>query len=202
QIGLIAVDLIKTAPKSPYYLETIHPILMNHGVIVGMSLSAVAFFGVSLATKRSSDVNLAPFFKDVAEKLLQKDEKEVDESSREYAKFLENLDEKITGERAHLHLNLEASATVNWTKFIDNLKSMHPAWITPTGNDSIYRFTQADMLSCVSVTRGNTEKEVWFASEPRIESVDSQRKVLFLAFREIADVLEDIGVLMTLPSEN
>ena len=200
QIGFIAVDLIKTAPMAPYYLETIHPILMNHGVIVGMLLSGIAFFGVSFATKPSSDINLAPFFSDVAEKLAQKDKQEVDESSKEYAKFLENLDEKITGERAHLHLNLEASATVNWTKFIGNLKSMHPAWVTPAGNDSIYRLTQADMLSCVSITRGSTEKEIWFASEPRVESVDSQRKVLFLAFKEIADTLEDIGVLMTLPS--
>lgn len=202
QIGFIAVDLIKTAPMTPYYLETIHPILINHGVIVAMLLSGIAFFGVSFATKSPSDLSLAPFFKDVAEKLVQKDEQEVDESSKEYAKFLENLDEKTTGERAHLHLNLEASATVNWTKFIGNLKSMHPAWVTLTGNDSIYRLTQADMLSCVSITRGNTEKEIWFASEPMVESVDSQRKALFLAFREIADTLEDIGVLMTLPSEN
>ncbi len=124
QIGLVAIDLIKTAPMAPPYLETVHPILINHGIIVGMLLSAVAFFGVSFATKPSSDVNLAPFFKDIAEKLTQKNEQKVDELSPEYVKFLVNLDEKITGERAHLHLNIETSTTLNWTKFIDNLKSL------------------------------------------------------------------------------
>ncbi len=63
QVALVALDLIKTPPLAPYYLETIHPILMSHGVIVGMSLSAIAFFGVSLMTKPSSRVNLAPFFR-------------------------------------------------------------------------------------------------------------------------------------------
>ncbi|HJH31824.1 MAG TPA: sodium:solute symporter family protein [Methanosarcinaceae archaeon] len=202
QIGLIAIDLVKTAPMAPPYLETVHPILMNHGVIVGMLLSAVAFFGVSFATKPSSDVNLAPFFRDVAERLIQKDEQEVDESSPEYARYLKNLDEKTTGERAHLHLNLEASATVNWTKFVGNLRSLHPVWVTPTGVDSIYRLTRADMLSCVSVTRGITENDVWFASEPKVESVDQQRKELFLAYKEIANILGDMGIMMILPDAN
>ncbi|MGP8319670.1 MAG: sodium:solute symporter family protein [Methanosarcinaceae archaeon] len=194
QIGLIAIDLIKTAPMESPYLETIHPILMNHGIIVGMLLSAVAFFGVSFATKPSSDVNLAPFFKDVAEKLTLKNKQKVDELSPEYARFLVNLDEKITGERAHLHLNIEASTTLNWTKFIDNLKSLYPVWVTPTGIDSIYRLTQADMLSCVSVTRGTTEREIWFAAEPKVESIENQRKELFIAFNEIANALNDMGV--------
>ncbi|MGP8322244.1 MAG: sodium:solute symporter family protein [Methanosarcinaceae archaeon] len=197
QIGLVVIDIVKTAPMAPPYLETINPILMNHGVIVGMLLSAVAFFGVSFATKPSSDVNLAPFFKDIAEKLALKGEEEIDESSPKYAMFLNNLDEKIAGERSHLHLNIETSATVNWIKFIEKLKSLHPVWVTPAGIDSIYRLTRSDMLSCVSVTRGTTGKEIWFAAEPKVESVENQRKELFLAFNEIADALYDTGVLMT-----
>ncbi|MEZ5334272.1 MAG: hypothetical protein R2741_03015 [Methanolobus sp.] len=69
QIALTAVDLANTAPFATAYLDTIHPVLSNHGVIVGMLLSGVAFFGVSLATKPSDTVNLAPFFADEADKL-------------------------------------------------------------------------------------------------------------------------------------
>jgi len=199
QVGLIIIDLAKTAPMAPPYLETIHPILMNHGIIVGMLLSAVAFFGVSLATKRSDNVNLAPFFEDAAKKLSLHDAQAVDETKPEYLRFLGALDEKTTGERAHLHLNLEASATVNWGKFVDKIKSMHPAWVTPSGIDSVYRLTQADMLACVSITRGNNEKEIWFASEPKVGFVDRQRKELFIAFTEAADTLLDSGVLLTIP---
>jgi SSS family solute:Na+ symporter len=190
QIGLIIVDLAKTAPMAPSYLETVHPILVNHGIIVGMLLSAVAFFGVSLITKPSDTVNLAPFFESEAEKLALHDAQTVDESNPEYIQFLGRLKEKTIGERAHLQLNLESSATVNWNNFIDKLKSMYPAWVTPSGNDSVYRLIQADMLACVSITRGHDEKEVWFASEPRTEFIDRQRKELFIAFEEVEDVLK------------
>ena len=196
QIGLIIVDLAKTAPMAPSYLESVHPILVNHGIIVGMLLSAVAFFGVSLITKPSDTVNLAPFFESAAEKLALHDAQTVDESNPEYIQFLGRLKEKTIGERAHLHLNLESSATINWNNFIDKLKSMHPAWVTPSGNDSVYRLTQADMLACVSITRGHNEKEVWFASEPRTGFIDRQRKELFIAFEEVEDVLKSFGLII------
>ncbi len=53
------------------------------------------------------------------------------------------------------------------------------------------------MLSCVSVTRGTTEKEIWFAAEPKVESIESQRKELFIAFNEIANALDDMGIKVT-----
>ena len=196
QIGLILIDLAKTAPMATSYLETVHPVLVNHGIIVGMLLSAFAFFGVSLITKPSDTVNLAPFFESSAEKLALHDAQTVDESNPEYIRFLEILEKKITGERAHLHLNLESSATVNWNNFIEKLKSIYPAWVTPSGNDSVYRLTQADMLACVSITRGHNENEIWFASEPRTEFIDRQRKEMFIAFEEIEDVLKTFGLIV------
>ena len=64
QTGLVAVDLIKTPPMAPPFLESLHPALMGHGVIPAMLISGLVFFGVSLVTAPASAEQLAPFFKD------------------------------------------------------------------------------------------------------------------------------------------
>ncbi|WP_135610568.1 sodium:solute symporter [Methanococcoides sp. AM1] len=198
QVSFTVYDLSMTAPMAPPYLETVHPVLMGHGVIVGMALSGIAFFGVSFMTRPSNIINLAPFFKEEAEELASHEAQTVDEKSAEYKKFLNNVDAQITGERAHLHLRLEGSATVNWTKFVEQLKESYPAWVTPTGIDSVYRLIQADMLACVSITRGQGEKDIWFASEPPVDSVEMQKRELFIAYKEVAAALEETGVILTM----
>ncbi len=194
QVALVILDLIKTPPLAPNYLESIHPILMSHGVIVGMGLSAVAFFGVSLMTKPSSKVNLAPFFEDEAEELARYESREINEKDPEYSAFLKKLDEKVTGERAHLQLNLRASGTLIWDDLIEKLKTVSPAWVTPTGLDSIYRLTQGDMLACVAVTRGTGDQDIWLKAEPKLETAERQRKELFTAYEELKKVLGQKGV--------
>ena len=194
QVALVALDLIKTPPLAPYYLETIHPILMSHGVIVGMSLSAIAFFGVSLMTKPSNRVNLAPFFEEEAEELARYEAREINEKDPDYSAFLKNLDEKFTGERAHLQLNLRASGNLSWHELLEKLKTASPAWVTPTGLDSIYRLTHGDMLACVAVTRGTGERDIWLKAEPRLETVGRQNKELFTAYEELKKVLLQKGM--------
>lgn len=194
QVSLVALDLIKTPPFSSNYLESIHPILMNHGVIVGMSLSALAFFGVSLMTKPSSRVNLAPFFEEEAEELSRHEAREINEKDPEYSVFLKNLDEKVTGERAHLQLNLRTSRNIVWDELIEKLKTVSPAWVTPTGLDSVYRLTHGDMLACVKVTRGTGEQDIWLKAEPKLETVGRQKKELFRAYEELKKVLGQKGV--------
>ncbi len=194
QVALVALDLIKTPPLAPNYLESIHPILMSHGVIVGMSLSAIAFFGVSLMTKPSSKVNLAPFFEEEAEELALYEAREINEKDPDYNVFLKNLDEKVTGERAHLQLNLKASGNLSWHEVIEKLKTASPAWVTPTGLDSIYRLTHGDMLACVAVTRGTGEKDIWLKAEPKLETVGRQKKELFTAYEELKKVLGQKGI--------
>ena len=54
------------------------------------------------------------------------------------------------------------------------------------------------MLACVSITRGETEKEIWFASEPHVDSVEMQKRELFIAYKEVAAALEEIGVLLSM----
>ena len=199
QIGLVVYDLANTPAMAPPYLQTVSPILMNHGVVVGLSLSAVTFFGVSLLTKPSSEVNLAPFFKEEAEKLAQKDEKLVDESGSEYLDFLKMVDEKVTGERSHLHLHLRASEKLDWKEIVEKLKNTYPAWVTPSGPDSVYRLTHADMLSCVSISRGTNADEIWMAAEPRVESVETLKKEFFTAYGEVSSVLEQMSIWLVTP---
>lgn len=194
QVALVALDLIKTPPLAANYLESIHPILMSHGVIVGMSLSAIAFFGVSLMTKPSSRVNLAPFFEEEAEELSSYEAREIDEKDPEYGAFIKNVDEKVSGERTHLQLNLRASGNLSWHELIERLKASSPAWVTPTGLDSVYRLTHGDMLACVAVTRGTGEKDIWLKAEPRLETVDRQKKELFTAYEELKKTLDQKNI--------
>ncbi|APH38477.1 sodium:solute symporter family protein [Methanohalophilus halophilus] len=201
QISLIVYDIYMTAPMAPAYLQTVHPILMNHGVIAGMGLSAVAFFGVSLFTKPSSAVNLAPFFKEEAKNLAAEAAVTVEDDDPKFQKFLKRIDEQLAGERAHLHVRLESSASVNWHRFVESLRSSYVAWVTPTGVDSVYRLVQSDMLSCVSITRGTTDKEIWFASEPPASEMGDQKKELYVAYNEVAAALESMGVFLTVVEE-
>jgi SSS family solute:Na+ symporter len=194
-------DIYMTAPMAPAYLQTVHPVLMNHGVIAGMGLSAVAFFGVSLLTKPSSAVNLAPFFKEEAKNLAAEAAVTVEEDDPKFQKFLKRIDEQLVGERAHLHVRLESSASINWQRFVEGLRSSYVAWVTPTGVDSVYRLVQADMLSCISITRGTTDKEIWFASEPPEEEMGDQKKELYVAYKEVAAALESMGVFLTVVEE-
>jgi SSS family solute:Na+ symporter len=199
QIGFTVIDIIKTPPFAPTYLSGIHPVLDHHGVILGMTLSGLAFFAVSFMTKPSSTINLAPFFADEAEKLGKEDIR-VDDSDKGYQRLLKVVDKETIGDRAIIKLNLEASATINWKKFVTELKSVHPSWITPSGLDSVYWLTKADMLACVTLTRGHNEKEIWFSSEPMAADLDNNVKEVYVAFKQVAGVLENIGILLTLPT--
>ncbi|AKB80332.1 sodium-solute symporter, putative [Methanosarcina horonobensis HB-1 = JCM 15518] len=194
QVALVILDLVNTPPMASSYLETIHPALMSHGVIVGMGLSAIAFFGVSLMTKPSSRVNLAPFFEEEAEELARYETREISETDPSYSAFLKNIDENVAGERTHLQLNLRASGALSWHELVEKLKSSSPAWVTPTGLDSVYRLTHGDMLACVAVTRGSGEQDIWLKAEPKLETVGRQRKELFTAYEELKKVLGQKGV--------
>jgi len=190
QIALVVIDYTTPAPPTAAtYLESLHPILMGHGAIIGMSLSAIAFFGVSLMTKPSSRVNLAPFFEEEADELASYEARVINEKDPEYLAFLKHIDEDITGERAHLQLTLRASENLNWEELMNGLKTTSPAWVTPTGLDSIYRLTHGDMLACVAVTRGTGQRDIWLKAEPRLDDLNRQKKEIFTAYEELKKVL-------------
>ena len=115
--------------------------------------------------------------------------REINEKDPEYSFFLKNLNEKITGERTHLQLNLKASQNLSWNELIEKLKTVSPAWVTPTGLDSIYRLTHGDMLACVAITRGTGERDIWLKAEPRLETVSRQKREIFTAYEELKKAL-------------
>ncbi len=185
--------------KAP--LDSISPYLVEHGVLVGLSLSALFFVGVSLATRQAEDIRLAPFFTDIAERVFQGDLPRVDRTNPDYLKIASDIEEKLAGDRIHLRLTIEYSLAheeaghqlLMWKPFIEKLQERHPVWFTPTGSHVAYRLGQADMQACIKMVHG-TSRQIWLNSEPRLEEGDRQRDELVIAYQEIGEVLLELGL--------
>ncbi|WP_286857994.1 sodium:solute symporter family protein [Methanosaeta sp. UBA356] len=185
--------------KAP--LDSISPYLVEHGVLVGLSLSALFFVGVSLATRQAEDIRLAPFFTDIAERVFQGDLPRADRTNPDYLKIASGIEEKLAGDRIHLRLTIEYSLAheeaghqlLMWKPFIEKLQERHPVWFTPTGSHVAYRLSQADMQACIKMVHG-TSRQIWLNSEPRQEEGDRQRDELVIAYLEIGEVLLELGL--------
>jgi SSS family solute:Na+ symporter len=70
---------------------------------------------------------------------------------------------------------------------------MSPLWFTPTGSHIVYRLSQADMLACVKMVRGD-EKHIWLSAEPRIEQRERLKDELSIAYGEIDEALASMGM--------
>jgi len=201
QILLISYELFWH--KQP--LDTISPLLTEHGVLAGLSLSALFFVGVSLLTRPTEDIRLAPFFPDIAEKVFGGGIPTVDRNGSRYQEVMTQIEEKIAGERFHLHLFIDVMPVradgalmpeeLKWDRFIERLKDMHSLWFTPTGSHIVYRLSQADMLACVKMVRGDTS-QIWLSAEPRREQRERQKDEIFLAYEEIEDALLEFGMTL------
>ena len=185
--------------KAP--LDSISPYMVEHGVLVGLSLSALFFVGVSLATRQAEDIRLAPFFPDIAERVFQGDLPRADRTNPDYLKIASDIEEKLAGDRIHLRLTIEYSLAheeaghqlLMWKPFIEKLQERHPVWFTPTGSHVAYRLSQADMQACIKMVHG-TSRQIWLNSEPRLEEGDRQRDELVIAYQEIGEVLLELGL--------
>jgi SSS family solute:Na+ symporter len=199
QILLISYELFWH--KQP--LDIISPLLTEHGVLAGLSLSALFFVGVSLLTRPTEDIRLAPFFPDIAQKVFGGGIPAVDRSGSRYQEVMTQIEEKIAGERFHLHLFIDFMPVradgasmpeeLKWDWFVERLKDMHSMWFTPTGSHIVYRLSQADMLACVKMVRGDTS-QIWLSAEPRREQRERQKDEIFLAYEEIEDALLEFGM--------
>lgn len=199
QILLIAYELFWL--EQP--LDGISPLLTEHGVLVGLTLSALFFVGVSLATKPTEDIRLAPFFSDVAERVFAGGLPPVDKKSSRYQEIITHIESKISGKRAHLDLIVDLVPVradgaampeeLKWEPFVKKLKEMHKLWFTPTGSHIVYRLSQADMLACVKVMRAD-KNQIWISAEPRSEQCERQKDELFIAYEEIEDALLEFGM--------
>lgn len=185
-------------------LDSISPYLSEHGVLVGLGLSALFFVGVSLATRQEPDIRLAAFFPDIAEKVFGRDLPKVDRMSARYLEISSFIEEKTTGERSQLNLAIGHGAAgeggredgqeeLLWGRFVAVLMECYPLWFTPTGSHIVYRLSQADMLACVKIVRGD-ESHLWLSAEPRREQTERLKDELFLAYGEIEEVLAGFGM--------
>jgi len=165
--------------------DDISPLLIEHGVLIGVSLSAISFVGVSLATPKSDDHNLAPFFSDVAERFLQR--ATVDRNDPAYTRFVDTIEERVSGERVHLSSVVKTKKTFDWSTLVSKLTDTR-AWIAPTGLEVAYRLSSADMLACPRIVYGGDD-QVWIFAEPGAEQADEVRAEMFAADREIHRVL-------------
>ena len=182
-------------------LDSISPYLTEHGVLVGLALSALFFVGVSLATRPEPDIRLAVFFPDIAEKVFSRDLPRADRKSARYREIASLIEEKIAGERSHLNLAIRHAprparagkrscpGSVLWWRS----QQSHPLWFTPTGSHIVYRLSQADMLACVKIVRGD-KSHIWLSAEPRREQTQRLKDELFLAYGEIEEALAGFGM--------
>ena len=200
QIALVLVDLINTSPMAPPFLETLHPVFMGHGVIVGMALSGLAFIGVSLLTPAPSTVKLAPFFKDEAEKLAQLDANTVDETHPDYLEFIEGVHAISRGARVRLHMRMLISRPLEWKSAVQALTEANSTWVAPSGRDAVYRLSRSDLLACIRLTRGQDEMEIWFEAEPLQSDVSDQKKQMYIAFNEVSGILDELGICLENPA--
>ncbi|OPY48575.1 MAG: sodium/panthothenate symporter [Methanosaeta sp. PtaU1.Bin112] len=200
QILLVAYEQFWLAKP----LDSISPYLTEHGVLVGLTLSALFFVGVSLATKPEPEIHLAPFFPEIAEKVFSRDLPRVDRKSARYRDVVSQADEKIAGERSHLNLavshnaagkarTVDGTAKLPWERFVAMITQKYPVWFTPTGSHIVYRLSQADMLACVKMVRGD-ESHIWLSAEPRREQTERMKDELFLAYGEIEETLSSLGM--------
>ena len=185
-------------------LDSISPYLTEHGVLVGLTLSAIFFISISLATKPEPDIHLAAFFPEIAEKVFNRDLPRADRKSVRYIEVISLVEEKIAGERSHLNLVISHGAAgeggrgdgqgeLPWERFVAMITQRYPVWFTPTGSHILYRLSQADMLACVKMVRGD-KSHIWLSAEPRLEQTQRLKDELFLAYEEIEETLAAMGM--------
>ncbi|MDF0592625.1 sodium:solute symporter family protein [Methanotrichaceae archaeon M04Ac] len=205
QIGLISYE--KLILKAP--LETAAPkiasygLLAEHGVLIGLSLSALVFVGISLATARPEAVRLAPFFDEVGREVYGEGHIAADRTDPEWRRVTSRIEEKISGDRAHLHLRLDVGplladggkieGELHWNEFLERLEREHPAWFELTGKDTLYRLTQADMLASVKMVRGD-RLQIWLSAEPNVDLVERQKDEIYISWLEIEETLLGLGL--------
>ncbi|WP_163335861.1 sodium:solute symporter [Desulfopila sp. IMCC35008] len=183
QCALVGIDKFMTTAGAPPYLETIHPILMGHGVIAAMLLSGVTYVAVSLATAPSEAHMLAPFFPKSMQELATLTGPVT--SSNEILPDNRFYFEKTRDDQVYLRLNLDIPADLAWEEFLTQVQVNNPQWIAFGNESSLRRCTRPDFLSCASLIRGDLQTVLWLEIEGTICSLQELKKELSDAFHDI-----------------
>jgi len=180
QVALLLLEAFMGAP-----LESISPLLVEHGVLLSLGVSMASFIGISLATRPSSAINLAPFFEDVARKLCAT--VRIPVSEEEYTSFLTMLEEKRLGDMVYMHYSLRLPEPIDWGALVSRLV-LKAGWIAPTGEDTVYRVSGDDLLSSIQAVRGR-ENEIWLSVEHPVHSMRDYKREMFSAIQDIRSTL-------------
>jgi len=189
QVLLVAIDLVRTPPLTPRFLESMSPLLMGHGVLVGMGLSGAVYIGVSLLTPAPEIFRLAPFFADEARKLAAVNAAVFEKDDTPMQGPMPELAMRPNGERTLIQAGFTTERSLEWPALVERLKQDNPAWRNPGGYDAVYRLTDPDMLGCLVITRGRTAKEIWLQAEPLNGAAEVRRTEFAAAYRELMAAL-------------
>ena len=163
QVALVWLDISRSTPLGAPYLESMHPILMGHGVIVAMLISGGVFAGVSLATRPSPQVRLVPFFKAEADAFaaVLKDREDGCRNDR-----IDGGEVVVrrSGGMVRLHAD-DVLVPELWEALIAALSSEDDRWVRECGADAVCRYGGGEFLTRVTVTRGDGPATLWFAAE-------------------------------------
>ncbi len=193
QVGLVLIDLIKTAPMAPPFLESLHPLLMGHGVIVAMTVSGVVFIAVSMATKSCPQIRLVPFFPDEGLAFAASMKGNFDPALPQGSEMMERINIRHCGNVVRLHLAAEFSSEVVWSKLVDKLSGAGANWVRMAGGDSVQRFSSGQFgkfFSCVTVTRGESRSILWFEAEGSSLHLKQLKKDVCMALSDTETVLD------------
>ena len=171
QAGLVLIDLIKTAPMAPSYLESLHPLLMGHGVIVAMTVSGFVFVVISLVTEPSQQIKLVPFFLDEAQRFAASIKDGSSQDLLEGSGIMDSIDVRKCGTTVRLHHAAEFAGEVHWQQLAAKLLNSSENWIRIAGTESIQRFgcgEFGEFFPCVTVSRGQSRSILWFETEGNV----------------------------------
>jgi SSS family solute:Na+ symporter len=171
------------------FLEGLSPLLMGHGVLVGMGVSGVAYGLVSLLTPAPAGTCLAPFFEDEARKLAAAHAGPCERDEASMRSLAPQLLYRPNGERTLIRTGLRAKRPFEWPALVEGLKRHNPAWRNPAGYDAVYRLTDPDLLGCVVVTRGRLAHDILIQAEPLNAAAEVRRAEVAAAYRELQAAL-------------
>jgi SSS family solute:Na+ symporter len=160
--------------------------LMGHGVIVAMAASGLVYVGVSLVTAPEATYRLAPFFPELAKLLAEQGRVEISGAVLPAAK---DLVEIAKGNRVYLQVSVDLPVHMAWQDFIRLMSTHHDHWISLSGNDSIRRCTREDILSCVSLVRGESSSNAWLEIEGTRSMIQELKNEVAAAYHEVERVL-------------
>lgn len=189
QCGFVVLDKVMTAPGAPPYLDTVHPILMSHGVICAMLLSGISYISISLATQPAEAHMLAPFFKSSMEDLSRQTETTNAGEPLPDSRFYY---EKTENDKVYLRLDLDIPENMSWDRFLDQVQENHPYWKSFGNKTTLRRCTRPDFLSCASLIKGDLKDILWLEIEGTICSLNELKLELSAAFSDINTTLKAI----------